>query len=199
MSIKIYEAYKLKHAKYLWPLVHDIKVKATKNVKKALTQFYQVEMSEVNTSSEAFKTALESCENDDWCARHSMAHDAIRKGYKAGTISGLRDLYNFDVSVAFYQLEGSVYLIPYCDMMMRHTLDFLKKDERLRDFHYQNSTDRTKGVSAQEWSVRRRVWNKMDEIGNFKSPLILEICTYEKFFSVDPWVEMAQKYYASRK
>lgn len=199
MSIKIYEAYKLKHAKYLWPLVHDIKAKATKNVKKTLTQFYLAEMSEVDTSSDAFKAALEICENDVWCAQHSMAHDAICKGYKANSTSGLRDFYNFDVSVAFRQFEGSVYLIPYRDMTMQHTLDFLKRDRRLRDFHFQNSCDKPKEIPAEEWRTRRRVWTKMDEVGGFNEPLILEICSYNMFFQVDPWVEMAQKYYASRK
>lgn len=30
-----------------------------------------------------------------------------------------------------------------------------------RDFHYQNSTDRPRGVSAREWSERKRVWGRV--------------------------------------
>ena len=63
---------------------------------------------------------------------------------------GERNPFDFDVSIAFREWRGYVYLIKHCDMIMGHCLDFLASDPRLKEYHYQNSTDRPDEISARE-------------------------------------------------
>jgi hypothetical protein len=65
-------------------------------------------------------------------------------------------------------------------------LDFLRKDPRLTDFHYQNSTDKPKHISEKAWDKRRDVWYGMDEEDRFKDVLLLHICKFDMYWALDP-------------
>lgn len=190
MSTKIWVAYKIRRADHLWPVVHDIRLRATQNVQSVLRQLYLNLIPEVKTDTPLFQKRLERYKGDEWRARFEVARDLVRRGYRMNTTSSLRGTFNFDVSVGFRQFEGGVYLIPYCDTLMRQTLDFLRKDKRLRDFHYQNQVDQPKNISDRVWKERRRVWFGMEEADRWKDLLVLDICKWDMFYQLDPWLDV---------
>lgn len=193
MSTKIWVAYKLKDPTSLWSLVHHINTQATSNVQAVLKELYFRVMADVKADTDLYRKTLARYEGDDWSARHSIAHESIRRLYRLSSMSIRRSEWDFNVSLGFRSWRGQVYLIPYSDMLMRGTLDFLKEDKRLQDYHYQNQTDRPKDISAREWESRRKVWNHLvnSKTRKWSDVLVLNICQYDIYYMVDPWVEMS--------
>ncbi len=191
MSTKIWTAYKLRRASYLWPLVHDIRLRATKNVRKTLREFYSTHIPEVKTDTDLYRKAFEVYGNE-YKARLDVARRMLQRLYRWSTTRSERSPYNFDVSVGFRQYEGKIVVIPYCDWTMRGVLDFLAKDKRLRDYHYQNQVDRPKTVGARQWDERRRFYNSMDSAGQWEDVLALDICRFDMWWRVDPWMDLAR-------
>ena len=201
MSTKIWVAYKLRRAEYLWPLVHDIRLKATKNVKKVLEEFYLKHLPDVKTESSLYQKRLklyqDICPDDpervDYRARLAVVQDFLTRAYRMSTTSPRRNPYNFDVSVGFRQYDGKIVVIPYCDWTMTDTLDFLAKDKRLRDYHYQNQADRPDDLNARQWGERRRYYDRMFDSGQWEDVLVLDICKWDMWYRIDPAWDMIRK------
>jgi len=196
MSVKIWTAYRLRKSEYLWSLVHDIRLKAKKNVIDTLAKLYQSHLPHVNTDTELYQSRLKPYltnyppERAEYLARLSVVQDIFRRAYRFSTTRPERSPYNFDVSVGFRQYKGAIIVIPYCDSMVRNVLDFLREDKRLRDYHYQNQTDRPKGLSNRVWSERRRFYSGMDEDDLWEDVLVLDICKWDMWYQLDPWLSL---------
>lgn len=192
MSIKIWTAYRLKKTKLLWDLVHDTRITATQNVIEALKTSYREHLPHVRVDTSLYRTRLEKKSKifdpskAEQATRLSIVGDLFRRAYRFNSTKPYRSVYNFDVSVGFRQYEGGIYVIPYCDCLMRNVLDFLKQDARLEDFHYQNQTDRPKFISPQKWGNRKRVYTAME----WDDVLVLDICRWDMFYKLDPSCEM---------
>jgi hypothetical protein len=138
MSTKIYRAYRLKRSQDLWPLVHDIRLKGTRAVKKVLTNLLLNLAQEVDPLSEEYgivEVARKNPEVLDRSVRLEVADHFLTNRYREESVSHLRSPWCFDVAVGIRQYKGRLYLIPYCDELVRSTLDFLDRDPRLEDFH----------------------------------------------------------------
>jgi len=198
MSIKVYNAFKVRRADHFWAVVRDIKVEATKRVTEVLRSFYLAHMENVDTTSPVYQSAL--ADRSDWdpqtaeyMARISIAHRFIEQSYREQSVSMQRNPYNFDVSVGFYEFEGGIYLRTFCDWTMGEVLDFVAKDKRLRDFHYQTQTDRPKEITARAWRERRRVWDGIHSLpGSMPVVLTLDICRWDMYHQVCPWFDMCR-------
>jgi hypothetical protein len=184
----------------MWDIIHDIRLQATENVKKALHKFYNAHMPAVQTDTDLFKEHFRICENygrsqrvTELLASVRAGSEAIKRSYEINSTSSLRSEYDFDVSVGFRQYNGRIYLIPYCDLTMNGVLDFLKKDSRLTDFHYQNSTDKPKSISEKAWDKRRDVWYGMSKEGRFKDVLLLYICRFDMYWDLEPSHELIKE------
>jgi len=205
MSTKIFVAYKLRRADYLWPVVHDIRILGTKALKKALQERYVEYAPHVKTDTDLYRKRLEGYLRDypekdaDYLARLGVVQSILRRGYRMSSTRSERSLFNFDVSVGFRQYQGGIYIIPYADYGMMATLDFLKKDKRLRDYHYQNQTDRPARISSRQWAERRRVWHGMDSAGQWEDVLVLDLCKWDMWYKIDPWLDLAEKKYRALK
>lgn len=200
MSTKIYTAYKVRKGVDLWDTVHDIKIQGTEQAKEALKRFGATHLSAVREDTDLFKKALESCshygrskEATRELARAQVATNIIKRFYRISSTSSLRSPYNFDVSVGFRQYKGRIYIIPYCDWTMSKVLDFLKKDRRITDFHYQNQTDKPKHISEKSWDRRGDVWNGMDKEGRFQDVLCLDICKFDMYWQFDPYHSLVEE------
>jgi hypothetical protein len=203
MSTKIWTAYKLKQSSQLWPFVHHVRLKTTKNVQNVLRKLYTDLQLNVDVKSEAYAVELEKQKNfvkplskteSHWRASFEIAHENIKRLYKEASISSQRDFFDFDVSLAFRSWKGGIYVIPHCDMQVRNVLDFLKHDKRLRDYHYQNQTDMSSNITTREWKERERVWNEMDEADCWKDVLVLDICKYDFFWMIDPYIKILEEH-----
>lgn len=202
MSTKIWEAYKVVDNKTLWPLVHDIRVKGTKAATNCVKKMFNLCLSGVDTDSAAYKAKLEAHKGDEYLAKLDIAHNAIREGYKASVVSPYRDIFDFNLSIGIrqftYRRKSGLYIIPYAGCGMKGALDFLKKDSRLVDFHYQNQTDRPKNISNKEWDHRAKIWNGMMEASQWEDVLVLELCAFDMFYQVNPFFSLYSDYVKKR-
>jgi len=182
MSTKIWEAYKLQDGTQFWKLVADIKRKATSNVKKEIAKIID------NCANAIDPKDLEDRSRGSYLTpekiKLNFAREKVYKWYKEASISPYKDLFNFDVSVAFREHLGSIYIIPYYDSCMKNVLKFLKNDKRLVDYHYQNQTDMPEEVSLSEWKEREKVWNKLCEPNKWENMVALDICKFDMCFNL---------------
>jgi hypothetical protein len=99
--------------------------------------------------------------------------------------------------VSVYEHPSGFYLIPNCDNVscLRGCLDFIHTHPKVRDFHFQNSSDRPRSVSARDWMTRRRVWEQMLDKSKVLSPLaVVPICNWQEFWLIDPHLDLSRKY-----
>lgn len=204
MSTKIFVAYRLKQPDQLWPLVRDIHRQGKVEVDRCLRKFYDVLLKGVDVESEGYQKALESrlkysitsgdgekaMAYERELAKLDVAAKVIRRGYRMSSTNPQRSYFNFNVCVTFREHEGSIYLIPYCEGFMADALDFLAKDPRLVDYHYQNCTDPPEDVDPKEWDERAKVWDYLTDHERWSEFLVADICSWDKWWQVDPHYEL---------
>lgn len=209
MSLKVWTAYKLLKASDLWPLVRDIRQQAAQEVQAKLREFYLQCAEAVLPDKPLYKAAFERTVNNPYLvklhgedklreyaaesARLDVADKIITRGYRMSTTSPLRSVFNFDVSVTFREHRGSIYIIPYCEGIVRNVLDFLAEDPRLRDYHYQNQTDRPEDISAREWRRRAAVWEPLTDHNRWLDYLVLDICSWNGFWQIKPMLDLQKE------
>lgn len=197
MSTHIY-AFRMKDPAQLWAFVRDTRIRGEKNVRASIRSLTRELMAVVDPNSEEYKKRADDSKPDE-IIRHSIACGTIKKEAEQAFLSPFKDAFDFSVSVAFKQRDGDIYVLPFCGLGAYDALDFLKRDRRLEDFHYQNSTDKPKRISKKAWEARRDVWFGMDEDGSWLDMLTLEICSRGNFYRINPWwddaVKLRKKYY----
>jgi hypothetical protein len=141
MSIKIYEAYKLPVSKLneFLGICTETAVREFSNFR-----FYALYRRCKKGNEEYIKQLLKQNYPEDAMAS-LMFEEALRD-------SSL--FHDYGVSLNIW-IDGTfAYAIPY-------GIHNLVPPEWAEDFHYQNSTDRPDGISAQTYSARRRKWDKL--------------------------------------
>ncbi len=81
---------------------------------------------------------------------------------RAATAHGLNTDLNLAASAVVYPHGNSV-LVQFFgadDALLR------RLGPKFKDYHYQNATDRPDGVTAREWTNRRRVWDAIIDRGD---------------------------------
>lgn len=189
MSLKVYNAYRLRKGVDLWSFVRDIRPKGEAAIKAVLRDLYKVAMDDVDPASDDYISAFERTKSEQR-ARLECVSGTLRKRYFDQAASRQRNPWDFDVSIAFREWEGRVYMIKHCDMLMRGALDFIDADKRVKEYHYQNQADRPELVSAREWAERRRVWEPLTDREPWRNVLTLVLCDVATWWSVDPWLGM---------
>ncbi len=182
MSTKIYNAFRVKRGVQLWPLLWAIKKKGIANIQQVLVNTYNKVLGDPQSIGE-MRTNLKM--DADYEVGPDDVSTYVKKLYRAQLGGGLRNPFNFDVSLSVRELRGRYYLITYCDGLTHDVLKFLQRDRRVEDFHYQNQTDRPEKISERAWRVREKTWDKIDKAG-WKNFLILDICSYDAFPYIDP-------------
>jgi hypothetical protein len=189
MSTKIYDAFRLKENIELWSFLRKVKEQADKEVKNRLSIFLEKLMEGINPDCEPYK---ELDDLSDTYKRLNVAHGLILKGYKEASVDPVASIFNFDVSLTVREHKGRYYLITYNDFRsgIAGSLDFVEKLDELEDFHYQNSTDRPKGVTKKDWKHREQVWDEIYGNGeDWFFCLVLEILSYSGFYRYDPYYD----------
>ena len=174
MSIKIYTAYRLKDSGEFWPILRDCRRRGLEAVRELVCRL-------ATTIVPMDKSSADYGAPDR--AREIIGLRELGKRYQAQATSGLRDEYDFDVTITVREYRGALYLVPYCDMFLRDALHFLRSDPRLEDFAYWDNADELEGISEMEWQERRAVWLGIDEAG-WLDTAVIEICTPQKFWTI---------------
>ncbi len=206
MSVKIWVAYKLKPqvtkdpAKF-WKWVRETQARGEAEVQKVIRKLYGEMVENLKTDSEEYIKSLGENGKDDYYHRLTYCHDALVREFKRQGLSSLRSLFDFDVTIAIRELDGDLYVTPYCDMLCRNVLDFMKEDKRLVDFAYWNNTDPPEGMRQgagyKRWEARGKVWDRIDP--HIREYLSITVCDFQKFMYVDPWLDMVREEHSLRK
>ena len=155
MSIKIYEAYKMKNPDKLWNFCRDVKKKGQKEVKEILKTTYKY-----LEDNDDFKEEIRKEFNIDNEQKIGLAHISwyIMDRYNKQQTSTVDNSYNFDLFICFYEHDGEIYLTQGEGLAVKGSLDFLDKRDDLIDFKYWNNTDKPKDIDQKEWNKREKVW-----------------------------------------
>lgn len=204
MSMKVYDAYKVKDPKNAWTLLWKLKEVARQGIRELLKKHYWELMINIDPESEEYQQEIKRrtfCQPEDWRIRLDLARDKVRAGYKENVTSAHRDTYTLDVTIMVYPHKGQYYLRAFCDgaSVLRGALACMAKHKGLEDFHFQDSADKPKNVSERAWQRRKLLWNEMcDPKTDSPRGVALEICSWDAFYHVDPWLEMIQEFSAKK-
>jgi hypothetical protein len=187
MSTKIYNAFLLSDTSQLWELLRVIRTRGEKSAQERLDYLADGISSSISDSSEAYKQAREQFPAlSDWAIRESITWKQLDDGYKAATVSFYRSPYNFDLNVSVREHQGNLYLIAHEGMGMRNTIvPILQSIPELREYHYQNSTDRPEEIPEDNWEERAQAWNQMaTPYDHWWDYLLLEIVCWGNWWRI---------------
>lgn len=199
MSMKVYDAYKVKDPKIVWPLLWKLKEQLRKDIGQLLRSHYWELMINIDPESEAYKKAAQNrttSTGKDWVIRLDMAHEIVKEGYKKAVTQHQRDQYNLDVTIGVCPHKGQFYLRAFHDhaSILRGVTDSLAKHRGLTDFHFQNSSDKPRNVTRKAWDERERIWNEMCDAAAVPHGVDLVICSWDSFHRVDPWLDLYREF-----
>lgn len=199
MSTKVWTAYRLKKGVDLWDFACDVRQKAQKRCRAKLKEVITFHL-ERATQDEVLKARVfnsyygpgwENMQPPPRLGPYAVGN-WIRKGFREQTIKGEKDLLDLDVCVVFRKYKGRWLVVPYSGSgFFGKVLDFLKRDKRLEDYHYQNQSDKSARCSDAEWKARGEAWDYVLEEERFDDKLVIEISTHGGFSRIDPSTEMA--------
>lgn len=206
MSIKVWTAYRTKPGVDIAQLVHDIRVKAHKNMAKLLVAEYKRLVSGAANDKQfrdvIFNTLGMPIKPDSRVSFSNISQ-YVRKMYGDQLNKSSKDWFDLDTAVVFRKVGNRWILVPYPGSgFLRTSLDFLKRDKRLDDYHYQDQSDKSAKCSDKAWKARGKVWDKLldlDGPGLFWDKLALELMSFTGFYAVDPWLYLARENAKSRK
>jgi len=204
MSVKLYTAYRVKprvakNPRLLWTWIRDTYERGEKEVANVLRSMYEIGVENVKVDSPEYQRALRNYEDED-LARLSVARDLVYKEYRTQANSSERNPYDFDVSLVIRELDGNLYLLPHCDMMVRDVLNFLRRDTRIEDFSYWNNVDppddMRSGAGYRRWKARGKVWDALepnDNLARWRQFLVMEIMSANRYYQIDPYPAMTKR------
>lgn len=173
-----------------WAFTRDTKRKATEEIRDTLRAIadQMIGNPEFELDQTEFDRRLKHLKGKDKKKRlrRTMVYETMAHEYTEQSNKMLRGLFDFDVSIGVWELKGSLFLIPQCDMQMRRVLDFLAEDPRLEDFCYWNNVDEPEGVSRREWARRKRSWDAIHEAG-WSDHIVIELCTWQTYWRINPY------------
>lgn len=200
MSTKIYNAFKVKNPAQVWPLLWKIQKKAREDIVQLLREHYTHLVRTMDFEDpEYVKARAESSSGSEALFRLNRAKTLVHDRYKTNVTRMDWDTYSLDVAVAVYPHKGEYYIRTFCEggSIFRDILDFVQTMPELMDFHYQNSTDKPKEVSAKEWAHRRSTWNRILKNNPVGDHVVLDIFCWTNFYQIDPWLPLAHEWHKS--
>ncbi len=195
MSMKVYNAFRIKKPEGLWALLWKIQAKAEDNIRESFRQHYWELVSRMDTESEEYLKykAQVSRDTKEVALRMSLACTTVRNGYKANSAQPYRDTYSLDVAVAVYPYRGQVYIRTFVEpcSVVGKVLGFVREMPEVEDYHYQNQTDPPEEVPPKEWAKRRRVWDGITkDPGGVGRHVTLEVLNPSNFYRMDPAMQV---------
>jgi len=177
MSTKIYNAYVMerkppKDCTTTWHTIKDIDKNLRSIMKRAMPRilkYARKQLSErmIEVHDEIVLNHLKLEPYDLNSSVYSYACRSLDKEYAKAARAGTKSHLDFYLEASlFTHKDGS----PAAIMFFGHRiwLDYIYKNAHkfgLKDYHYQNSTDKPKSVSKREWEARERFWDKVAPSG----------------------------------
>lgn len=194
MSIKIYNAFRIKNPGEPWNLLWSLKDQALKNIAEKAKAYYLFRIKNVIYTEPNFE---DDGDSELWRGRLRFVHNQVRQGVKENAGSMDRGIYDVHAAITVAPYEGRYYLRPFCDatsVLVGGCLDFLESHPDLEDYHYQNQTDRPEDVTEHEWELRARTWKGIfSHKGGYPNQLVLDISSALDWWRLDPHMKLASE------
>ncbi len=199
MSIKIYNAYRIRKQHCYWDVLMKIQATGRKNATKALRKMYASLLEHWTKDPEAYLKAYA----DIWGDRLLppvptllFARDYVYRSYGKQLQQSEMDTFDLNVSVAVRRVNKRYLLIPYPGSgLFWDSLKFMDKMPELEDYHYQDQADAPfeydpkSKITPTMWRERKKTWTPILDEPEWSQMLALDICTYGGFTKIDPWFE----------
>lgn len=201
MSLKIYDAYRIKDSAKVWQVLADIRERGQREVVDRFRAYYVEEIETVNPESDVYRAArAKDSKQSEVSLRLDLAETKLRQGAMKSATSVRRDHFDLDVDVAMTWHDTGYYLRAFCDpvSMLGGSLDFLKSHPDVEDFHYQNQTEPPEGFTDEAWDERGRIWKEMmvpPDSGMFKNQVVVEISNWTAFWHLNPCWDLRREFH----
>jgi len=149
MSTKIYDAYKFVGNGKDKPTLDDV-YKFLTGIKKTIVEHY---------SNEAAKQEVIELHKVYFKAKLYRDSDYTKTEFFKKYASFGYESVNEDCVVIAH--KGELYLKFHIGFNFRDLKNKISKSKKLKDFHYQNSSDCPKGISENEWNDRKKTWDRI--------------------------------------
>jgi hypothetical protein len=190
MSWKIYEAYRTRDKGItIWGMLPALVDSGQRRVKAILKQTCVAIASTVLTDSEQYKK--ESATWGEAGGRIMMAGHLMYDGYKISQGMMEKNPFDYDCRINVWELDGRLYLIPYCGNGVLGALSWLKRRRELEFYGYWNNTDKPNNISRERWKERRDVWETL--VKHWDRHVVVEIMTWSRYGACEPAMSMAFK------
>lgn len=181
MSVRIYEAYRLKRGHDVWKTIARLRKRAIRNAKQITAQLYENLLADPAGRAE-LRTVLD---------------DPIAKIDYMAASRWLRHQSRADFFAPYVELRlnwtGQRWLIrPHAFGFLSGALRHVRRAPEREDYHYQTASDRPQEVSEAAWAARGRAWHSLfDEHGRLtKNEVVVPIATPRDWATIDPAVEL---------
>lgn len=154
MSIKIYEAYRIRAGRDRKEVLRDIRLRGEEVVKKKLVEILRI--------------MWQCCRPEiDRSRRYFESQRLLSKWITEDTSSKFMEAFDASVELTVYEHNRRTYILPAQRRIsvFREAYEFLEDHPDLEDYCYFNSSDRPDEVTTQSWNARKRVWNQIMNYG----------------------------------
>ena len=117
-------------------------------------------------------------------AKYNLVYEEIINAYKKQNKTLWDSLYNFDVTVGFWQFEDNFYMKTITSKKFDGLFSFLEEMKEVEEFNFDSDAEKPKGVTKKAWGERERILKDLTEnrwYDNIKLQ-VTSVTNIEEFF-----------------
>jgi hypothetical protein len=183
MSVRIYEAYRLKRGHDVWKTIARLRKRAIRNAKQITAQLYESLLADSEGRAELRKMLADPIAKIDYMTAAKWLRTRQRQADPFFTPNAELRL----------NWTGRRWLIrPHAYGFLSGALVGVRRAPELEDYHYQTASDKPQHISTAAWVARGRTWNRLfDEHDRLtKNEVVVPIATPRDWATIDPAVEL---------
>lgn len=168
MSTKIYNGYEIQIKNATLRQLTTFISEVQKDIRSACLELMSRKAADIATeiidgpillASKKYTIAGTEFEEWTWRSPASFADNLLRDKYKKIKTTMQRDPeYDFEFEVCFMPCDERTLALLYVEQEKYTSI--WENHPKVKDYHYQNQTDRPKGISKAEWEERSISWDK---------------------------------------
>lgn len=194
MSLKAYDAWRLKEGVDPWDFIRHVRLTSYPKLKAYFTELMDQLMQGYANADEEKKKEIRKLyglkEDKADLTNYDLSYWLYKK-YKEASQSPYRgEPFDFDVELSIRKYEGRYYVMPHASGPLRHILSFLDEpNEWVEEYGYWDNTDKPEELTEEEWAERAAVWYPLSEYGRegvWPDVLVFEVM-YQEALSSFTW------------
>lgn len=183
MSVRIYEAYRLKQGRDLWQTIARLRAQAIRRVKRITTQLYESLLADSEGRAELRKMLADPIAKIDYMTAAKWLRTRQRQADPFFTPNAELRL----------NWTGRRWLIrPHAYGFLSGALVGVRRAPELEDYHYQTASDKPQHISVAAWAARGRTWNRLFDGHDWltKNEVVVPIASPRDWSAIDPAIDL---------